>query len=395
MCLSPSMHRLQNIGVLGILLSGAIFVILYGSLFPFRFSVPREAFELSLNGTAPVRAADAIGNIILFLPASFLAVLYARQKDQRITLWVCGLLFFSIALQLAQIYVRFRVPSVTDVLFNAIGIAAGSLAATVFDRPRLRSYFVEHQIPVFPFLLLIAFAINQLMPLLPSLSVRNLLYNWRAMQGASAIVDFQDILTHAAYWFAATALISKMTKPAHLVSMALLAITSLFLFRFPMISNVPSLWQLMGGMLGIACFQIRAFSEKQKTAMAAMGLCIVVAYNGLTPFQFRNAPGSMALIPFWGYLTGNMVINFMALTQKLFLYGASLFLLANAGFTKIKVVGGIALFLFMIELSQIYLRSGTPEVSDPILALLLGLLTYRFVRGPAKTRSPEFTGNRT
>jgi VanZ family protein len=74
-------------------------------------------------GLAPPRrsVAEAVANVLLFLPLGALGVLLTRAR------WaVGGLVLVSIAIELVQLLLPARTPSARDVALNATGAAVGA-----------------------------------------------------------------------------------------------------------------------------------------------------------------------------------------------------------------------------------------------------------------------------
>lgn len=118
-----------------VLLAAMSWFIVYGSLFPFDFSatpLPLSSFLEQANLLA--NRADAIDNVVLFVPfglalqASF-AGARARMLGAALALLVLG-----IGVQLVQLYLPSRTASLSDVAWNAAGLALGMLLSARLRR---------------------------------------------------------------------------------------------------------------------------------------------------------------------------------------------------------------------------------------------------------------------
>ena len=111
-----------------------IAVIMYGSLYPFAFRAPP-------NGLGPAHAlldswretpsrSDFIGNMLLYTPLDFFAILAIGDRIgslRRIVPVVVTGTALSTLMELAQYYDDGRVASATDLYANVVGTALGAL----------------------------------------------------------------------------------------------------------------------------------------------------------------------------------------------------------------------------------------------------------------------------
>ena len=79
--------------------------------------------------TPPVRAADILQNIVLFLPLGFFAGLRARVLSRAILKGVLPAAPVSLLAEWSQLYSHSRFPSATDVSSNLIGAVLGAVLA--------------------------------------------------------------------------------------------------------------------------------------------------------------------------------------------------------------------------------------------------------------------------
>ncbi|HET9448683.1 MAG TPA: VanZ family protein, partial [Steroidobacteraceae bacterium] len=110
-------------------------LIVYGSLYPFNFkpdAVEGGVLE-ALRQLSWARAGrgDRISNVLLYLPLGFCLFLWLAQRWRRapsmIIATVLGTLL-SLSIEIAQVYISARVPSLTDVTLNALGTLLGVTA---------------------------------------------------------------------------------------------------------------------------------------------------------------------------------------------------------------------------------------------------------------------------
>ncbi|MCK7579184.1 MAG: hypothetical protein MZV65_27950 [Chromatiales bacterium] len=114
-------------------------------------------------------------------------------------------------------------------------------------------------------------------------------------------------------------------------------------------------------------------------------MSVVIATN-LLPWEWgrRPLPALLSLLPFSGFLSGNMLVNAEALLEKVFLYGATIWLLMRGGMPLRWSSSLVVLALLLQELAQTQAVNGTAEITDPLLAVALGLL----LAGTGSSRRP-------
>jgi len=117
----------------------AAILVIYGSLIPFDFHVPNLQARLATAArTLDFRAAllDDVGiNVLLYIPLGALFAISLRKTGVRF-----GAAFFavvmaagiSIAVEMLQIFLPSRVPSMLDVVLNIGGASAGAISACLF-----------------------------------------------------------------------------------------------------------------------------------------------------------------------------------------------------------------------------------------------------------------------
>ena len=115
-----------------------ILLILYGSLFPFRFSSLREVDVWGLItglGFARTSRGDVVANLLLYIPLGMCLMLAWPQRWTRTRgfIWAVALgTLLSLLVELLQVHASSRVSSLTDLVLNAAGTAIGALGAIIY-----------------------------------------------------------------------------------------------------------------------------------------------------------------------------------------------------------------------------------------------------------------------
>jgi hypothetical protein len=103
---------------------------------------------------------------------------------------------------------------------------------------------------------------------------------------------------------------------------------------------------------------------------AFLGLLLL---RGLVPFHLLAQPQDFTWIPFGASLGSSWQSGFQILIGKIFYYGTAIWLLRAGGIRLRNATVLVALVLAAIEAAQRYLPGRTPEITDPIMAVLAGL----------------------
>ena len=133
----------------------------------------------------------------------------------------------------------------------------------------------------------------------------------------------------------------------------------------------PSLWEAFGAVAGTTLFC--RFGDRYGSLKAtAACFTALILIRGLAPFQFSGPPHEFLWIPFGGFLSSWWQYATRLLLVKAFNYGAAIWLLYACTRRLLYSSLALAALLGAIEFAQRWLPGHTPEITDPLLALLLG-----------------------
>jgi hypothetical protein len=98
----------------------------------------------------------------------------------------------------------------------------------------------------------------------------------------------------------------------------------------------------------------------------------------LAPFHFAGGPAARAFnwVPFRGLFRADWRGGFVILFRKSFWYGSVLWLWRASGISLAWTTVAAAAALFLLERVQVYLPGRTPEITDVVLAVLIGVLLW-------------------
>jgi hypothetical protein len=130
----------------------------------------------------------------------------------------------------------------------------------------------------------------------------------------------------------------------------------------------------IGAVAGWALFLLL----RARPRLTASTFLTAVVFIGLWPFQLRAEAANFNWLPFGGLLEAEWMHSVRILSQKLYLYGSSVWLLQRACATMTRSAIAVAVVLFAIEAAQVHLAGRTPDITDPLLAILAGVALDAF-----------------
>ena len=148
----------------------------------------------------------------------------------------------------------------------------------------------------------------------------------------------------------------------------------------------------------LACWTVFLclLSEPRRRSRWAIGLAtgflLLIVVRGFAPFHFIARAQTFSAIPFLSVLTTEWIVGFPVYLRKSFEYGASIWLLRQAGLRLTSATLLVATLLAGIEVAQIYLPGRTPESTDPVLALILGLVIHLIEEARRVPETPVIAG---
>jgi VanZ family protein len=280
-------------------------------------------------------------------------------------------MLLSAAIEMLQLYVPGRNCSALDLLNNTIGSALGVAAGMLFVRIAAGRSFGLKRPPRTDrtaLALLFCWVASLLFPFFPVTSLP--LYREELLRfTGSPLLQPITLLSDAACWFVA----GKLIEATGLKPVTTWLGMSLFLIpaQFFIVNRQPLPADFIGAMLGVVLFS--AVGAKPATArFAAACFLLLLLIRGLTPFRLTAVPHPFNWQPFGAFLAMQWQSGLRVLLEKVFYYAAPIWLLRQTGLRLRTSVLIVAALLAFIESVQIYLPGRTPEITDPLLALLIG-----------------------
>jgi VanZ family protein len=359
------------------LLFFVIVLITYGSLYPFDFEVPgieTNDFQLFLaTWSEMTHRGDILANIVLFTPLGFIGVHALDGKKEYVVLNVLLLgLALGVILQFVQIYLPSRDPSFTDAIWNFLGTVIGISISHFWRSSITISRLSLDSSLTAPMLLVASWLGYRLMPFIPTIDwaqYKNSVKPLFLHPEFSWVGFFHDSVA----WAIVCLIFLTILPKRNIVMFIFLGLPGVFFLEVIIIENVVSLTNVTGAVVGVGIGWMLKKFVSQPTSILALLLIVFLIVNGLTPFNIRLAPNTFHWIPFYGFLGESMLLNTSVLFEKLFLYGALLWLLTQSGLTIKTAIAIGFIVTFSIEIAQISFGLHTAEITDPLLIVMLGV----------------------
>jgi VanZ family protein len=356
------------------ILSVILLLIAYGSLYPGNFSVPREgALNAFLtNFSVFTSIGDLLGNVALFFPLGIAAVLFSSSRRFDRTHSVAALLlacFYSLALQLAQVWLPSRSPALADVLWNMVGMTSGMAAGRFLARRGGSGSRPLRLMELVPLSILLLWLLTESLPLAPTL-------DWQKIKDAlKPLLEFnfslpRSLMHMAGVVTAGAALAAFGSQPGVWLGCGVLAVlvAKLIVVNLSLDASV-----LIGTIVGYVAFlSLLRLGRPSKIFEGAFWLLLVAwSVSELIPSSPPRG-GALNIIPFATMLQGSMETGARALVRSLFIYAALLWLAYKNGMNGRKLMIGLIIWLCSIELAQMILLGRTADVTEPLLLILVG-----------------------
>ena len=352
-------------------------IVAYGSLYPWNFeftSAAGDPVRILLHGWPGewdrYVLRDIILNVFIYMPLGLVSVLAFRRRRSRslaaAAAIACGFLL-SVSMELLQVYVPSRDPSLLDVLTNTLGTAAGAGFAIYFEGG-IRQLMERRagQFRAAATLLLLVWAVSELYPLFPEIGRAHLRQELALLfhrRGLSIV----ETWANAAEWFAAglalDALFARMRTFGLAVAM-LCVPAQLFIT-----GRSLTLAEIAGALLALALWHFVHRESRARCCAWMLGSAILL--RQFQPFYFLAVPQPFSWIPFAATLESTREAATAIITRKAFDYGSLIWALRCNGEPFVRAGLAVAAALGVTEAIQTYLPGRSPEITDPVLALLM------------------------
>ncbi len=310
-----------------------------------------------------------IVNLALYVPLGMSGYLAFRRF--RVAGPVALGLLLSASVEMLQLFVPGRHCSTLDLINNTVGSGFGVLLGVAFEelagKPRVRFLKAGVGTDRAALALLFCWVGGWVFPLFPVMN----LPGYRAEFGRfldGPVLAWAPLLSDLASWFVAGRLLTAAGfEPVNRwLALSLLLVPGQFFIA----TRQPFPVDFLGSFAGVGAFL--GFGRRSGTArVCAAAFLGLLLFRGLSPFHFAEAR-PFIWTPFGPFLDMTWQEGLRILLGKVFYYGSAVWLLREAGPRWSVSTAATAMVLGAIEALQTRLPGHSPEITDPLLAILLG-----------------------
>jgi|GEM_PF-1059365 len=364
-------------------------LIAYGSLYPFQF-VARQSplgvlavFASSLS-TRLDRGEihDLLVNLLVYIPVGFFFVLDehhhspAWRRCLNATLAGAAL---SLCMETAQYWDLPRSPSLIDLAMNTISAAIGGVLGVIFARQARHAFdSLSETVLGHPSSALFLGILWIAALFTPGDWARpGALGHIRAMLAGPYWAP-GHILVSFSHWLGISSLLAAVLGRSRTPAM-LLAAALVLPIRFLIPGQHPELYEFQGAAAALLVWYVPFLQKRLSTGRIALLLVLGLCIDGLRPWTFSGRAADFQWIPFVSMLDSpDWAPTLLVLFRKAAVYGTAVWAVARAGAGMLgaSIFTGTALGL--LEVAQIYLPGRTAETTDPLLALIVGVILLHF-----------------
>jgi VanZ family protein len=364
-----------------------ICLIIYGSLYPWHF----HARELTSNPAwimlhswpsqlgAP-QVKDIAINILLYTPLGlfgFLSLSPTRRKALAVAVPVAIGCTLSFGIEILQFFDAGRDTSALDVLANTAGSGVGVLSGLLFESSlrRIHTRFspVRYLQPG-ALLLLVFLAAYLLSPFFPDYSIFSLRHKLVALFAVNGF-SVRSCLVSLVEWLAIARIVEAAIDPVWALR-AYLALLILIPTKILIVGRTTGCAELSGAALAYFIWRYGLRQSPRRAQVLAVLFTALIVIRGLAPYQFTSAAMPFSWIPFAALFETERVAALTIFLGKLFAYGTFVWLLRDSGWKMRYAAIVAAATLGAIEAAQMFLPGRVPEITDPMIALLLAWIFW-------------------
>jgi glycopeptide antibiotics resistance protein len=377
-----------------LLLAVVVALILYVSLYPFRFHADAPAALDTLRQLTWARAgrSDMFNNVLLYVPLGFCLVLVAEPRLGR--LWgivlgaACGALL-SLGIEVTQASITARVPSLTDLSLNAAGALVGAIAGSVWHA--LGARMTPRGNPIgrsgaVALTVLVLWFIARLWPLWPDASLRQIKRAVRPLfapefSGAEFAAFFVG-------WLVVAQAVFHLARRQRSVDAFLLVIAVVLVGRTLTAGNTLVFAELAAiAVLLPVLVLLSRVEDRGRSALLAAALGTWLAAVALMPAMHGGPSVSLAVPGFTEFLGRNPPPP-AQLAGKGFSYVALAWLLTGTGLLPHVAAGVTVLLVLLLCLLQVGAAAPSYGWIDLVIAVIAGLMVARWMPRGLAARKP-------
>jgi VanZ family protein len=365
-------------------------VIAYGSLYPFRYHDPIAPIEalyyLLSTWRAWDRRGDLLANILLYAPFGFFAVRAMPGRVSlaaRVPLALLAGIGLSATMELSQFHIAGRVTSMGDVYANGIGAMLGAAGGALLRSPWNVPLLKDMSANPIPTMLIAGWLGYRLFPYVPTVDLHKYWHAVRPLLFSDTITGF-DLLRFTLIWLLMACLTEVIAGARRWALLFSVLAAVEIMGRIVIVHATLKLADIVGAVIAWSLWLLSHLIPGRLKLLAAAFLGLVVAHR-LEPFTFAPATRAYGWVPFRGMIFGSNSVALQSFCEKFVLFGALIWLLQQAGLGLKPATLLTATILFATSLAQLYLPGRSAEITDAVMAALIGYVFGLLSAAPATT----------
>jgi glycopeptide antibiotics resistance protein len=368
-----------------LLLAVVVALILYVSLYPFRFHGEAPAVLETLRQLDWARAgrSDMFNNLLLYVPLGFCVALLVEPRFGRA--WAlaggaaCGALL-SLAVEVTQASIALRVPSLTDLSLNAAGSLVGAIIGSTWHA--LDARMTPRGNPIgrsgaVALTVVVLWLLARLWPLWPDASLRQIKRAVRPL--FTPELHWSELAAFFVGWLVVAQAVFHLARRQRSVDAFLLVIAVVLVGRTFTAGNTLVFEELAAiALLLPVLVLLSRVEDRGRSALIAAVLGSWLAALALMP-ALGGTPAAADAQVATDFLSRSPPPP-AQLAGKGFSYVALAWLLAGAGLFPHVAAGVTVLLVLLLFMLQIGLAAPVYGWPDPVIALIAGVMVTRWMK---------------
>lgn len=373
------------------LLLAVVALIAYGSLYPFNLKSDPPARGLldALQVLTWARAGrgDRISNVLLYLPLGFCLMLWLKARLRPAVAMILAVVtgsLLSLCIEVAQVYISSRVPSLTDLTLNALGTLLGAIIGigwgAVGGWMHLPTRAEKPTRDPSAALLLVLWLAWRLAPFVPHLDLAKLKAALRPLFNPQ--LEVSSVLEHLTFWMIVSQALAALVSRPRTLEALLMLIAGVLVGRLIVANQafVPS--ELLALVLLLpALVVLHKMAPGPRRLILVGSVLVVFCFERLAPFNFAASPGDFDFWPFLHWLHEGVpalaAVEWPSFFGTLFLFAALLWVVRHSGASFELAAGMLMVLVLITEMMQLWLPEREGSITDPVLALAV-VLAFRY-----------------
>jgi VanZ family protein len=380
------MARPRSPAIVAWLAFAMVALIAYGSLYPFNLKPTVDDFSwwralwhaLTQLSWARAGRGDRIANVLLYVPLGFCLSLWLDGRLRHRSAVIVATLFgavLSLSIEVAQVFISSRVPSLWDVTLNTSGALCGAIGGVAWFSLSARLPNTEadsgNRTDSGALIVLALWIASRWAPFIPYFTLSKLKI---ALQ---PLIDPQVTLLatifYLVWWTLVAQTVFVLTSAQRGVELLLAVIAAVLVGRLFIadLAFIPSELIALVLLLPTLVLLHRLWSSSRRVLLLA-AFCIVFVFERIAPsthFASSGSVGHFDLWPFFAWTKAGMPIPLHALFKALFEFAALAWLLREAGFAARFILWSLPLSVLALEIVALWMPGHDGSPTAPLLAL--------------------------